>query len=95
MTNEEEIKKFTQGFAYQPIDAKDKPSEVCFKYYLPEHKSEVFVHINAQKMYSLLWDIDQDCRAKVKYGDNIEVANFAQTIRDMIHLEINLDEMNG
>lgn len=71
-----------------------KSSEVCFTYYLPDHKSEVFIHINAQKIYSLLWEIDQKCRAKLKYGDDKNWDDFVQSIRDLIHSEIDLDEGN-
>ena len=76
------------------LEVYEKRCEVCFTYYLPDHKSDIFIHINAQKMYSLLWDIDQDCRAKLKYGDDKNWAEFVQGIRDKINSEIDLDEGN-
>jgi len=99
MTDDEEIKKFTQGFSYKPDEPDyrevyEKRSEVCFTYYLPDHKSEVFIHTNAQKIYSLLWEIDQKCRAKLKYGEMEQWPQFVQSIRDLIHSEIDLDEGN-
>ncbi len=91
---DDEMEKFTRGFAYKPKEGEEKSSEVCFKYYLPAQKSEVFIHINAQKMYSLLWDIDQNCRSKLKYGEDDKWPQFVQGIRDMINSEIDLDEGN-
>lgn len=73
-----------------------KSAEVIFKYYLPEHAGEVFIHTNASKMYSLLWELDQRCRTVLKYedGPSEDRQRLAEEIRDMIHSEINLDEGN-
>jgi hypothetical protein len=71
-------------------------AEVTFKYYLPEHSGDVFIHTNASKMYSLLWDLDQKCRTVLKYEENVsgDKQKFAEDIRSMIWDEINLDEGN-
>lgn len=70
-----------------------KSSEVSFKYYLPEHQDEVFLHVNAWKMYSLLHDIDQHCRSIIKYEENPIDSRLAlaEKIRDMIYTEIDMD----
>jgi len=72
-----------------------KSAEVTFKYFLPEHSDEVWIHTNAQQMYSLIWELDQKCRAVLKYEDNVSEAkqNLAQEIRDMIWEEVNLDKV--
>lgn len=72
-------------------------AEVTFKYYLPEHTDEVWIHTNAQKMYSLLFDLDQKMRSIVKYEDIPEDHprhKLAEEIRSMIWEEINLDRIN-
>jgi len=73
-----------------------KSSEVSFKYYLPEHKDDLFLHVNASKMYSLLSDIDNYCREIVRREPNAheERVNLAEYIRDMICCEIDLDEVS-
>ena len=70
-----------------------KSPEVTFKYYLPENQDDVFLHINASKMYSLLHDIDQHCRSVVKYEEKAteERIKLAEYIRDMIHNNIDMD----
>lgn len=78
-----------------PTEEEYKSSEVIFKYYLPEHKSEVFIHTNANIMYNLLCEIDRQCRSKLKYGYEADWAQFVQEIRDMIREEIDLDRGNG
>lgn len=66
------------------------PAEVTFKYYLPEHNSEVFIHTNANIMYNLLWEIDQQCRSKLKYGNQEDWPQFVADLRHMIDASINL-----
>lgn len=71
-------------------------AEVTFKYYLPEHSGDVFIHTNASKMYSLLWELDQRCRTVLKYEEKASAdrQTLAEEIRKMIWEEINLDEGN-
>ena len=77
------------------MESEEKQTEVTFKYYLPTHQEEVYVHINASDMASLLWDIDQECRRVEKYEDNASEGRvaLAEHIRDMIHSQIDLDKM--
>lgn len=75
----------------------EKSSEVTFKFYLPEHAEEVWRHMNASKMFSLLWDIDQKMRSITKYEDIEEDHprhKLAEEIRTMIHEEIKLYDIN-
>lgn len=73
-----------------------KSSEVTFKYYLPEHKDDLFLHVNASKMYCLLMEIDNYCREIVRRESNPPPGRFelADYIRDMISCEIDLDEVS-
>jgi hypothetical protein len=73
-----------------------KSSEVTFKYYLPENKDDLFLHVNASKMYLLLRDIDGYCREIVRREPNPheERVRLAEYIRDMISYDIDLDEVS-
>lgn len=81
----------------KPLYTTSNPlAEVTFKYYLPEHNDEVWIHINASEMYSLLWELDQKCRSICKYEDIPEDHprhKLAQEIRDMIWENVNLDKV--
>lgn len=72
----------------------DKHAEVTFKYYVPEHDADIRMHINAGKMYSLLWDLDQHLRGIIKYG-NLHSDHprcvLAEEIREMIRNNVELD----
>jgi hypothetical protein len=73
-----------------------KNPEVTFKYWLPEHDNEVWLHTNAQKMYSFIWELDQKLRSIVKYEDIPEDHprhKLAEEIRDMIYEEIDMNRM--
>lgn len=74
----------------------NKSSEVTFKYYLPEHKDDLFLHVNASKMFLLLNQIDDKCRNVLKYENNPDVGrvNLAEDIRDLIGFTIDLDEVS-
>lgn len=63
-------------------------AEVTFKFYLPEHKNEVFILTNAEEMYNYLQDIYNECRNVIKFGTNAEVKKFAELIRDLIRIEL-------
>lgn len=71
----------------------EKSSEVIFKYYLPEHTTEIWITNHAQRMYSIIFDIDEMCRSVLKYEDGPDEgrSTLAQEIRDYIHSEIDLD----
>lgn len=77
------------------IQPEDKSAEVIFKYYLPEHSDEVWIHTNANKMYSLLWELDQKMRSILKYEEAPKEgrADLAEEIRTMIWDEINFDQV--
>jgi hypothetical protein len=68
-------------------------SEVMFKYYLPEHKDDVWIHVNASKMYCLLNELDQLCRSILKHEQNPDEGRqrLAENIREIIQQEIDLD----
>jgi len=56
---------------------------------LPEERSEYMDCVNASKMFSVLWEICQDCRSVLKYGHKFEsVDEYADHIRDMIPYEL-------
>lgn len=69
--------------------------EVSFKYYLPENDDEVWMHIHASDMYSILHDIDQHCRGILKYDNKAteDKRNLAEHIRNLIHESIDMDRM--
>lgn len=73
----------------------EKCPEVTFKYYLPENDDDVWIHINASKMYSLLWEIDQRCRSVVKYEDKAseDRVKLAEEIRQMIYENVDMDKV--
>ena len=77
-------------------EREEKYAEVTFKYYLPDHADELWIHTNAHKMYSLLFELDQRCRTVVKYEEIEEDSpryKLAEEIRSMIWNEINLDNV--
>ena len=75
------------------MESEHKSAEVTFKYYIPENQEDIFLHINASKMYELIYEIDQKCRSVIKYEDDPteEKFRFAEEIRDMIHNNIDMD----
>jgi hypothetical protein len=72
-----------------------KSPEVIFKYCLPEHAEDVWLHIHASDMWSLLYEIDQKCRSVVKYDDKAseDKVSFAEQIRELIRENIDLDKV--
>ena len=73
-----------------------KQSEVTFKYYLPDNREDMIMHMLAPDMYSVLHEIDQKCRSHVKYDDKAtqESVDFAEEIREFIHSSIDLDKIS-
>ena len=69
-----------------------KSPEVTFRYWMPEHSSDVYLHVNASRMYSILHDIDQRCRSVIKYEDHPseDRIRLAEDIRNMIS-QIDMD----
>jgi hypothetical protein len=78
------------------MSPKYKPSEVTFKYYLPEHEDELWMHIHASDMYTLIYEVDQVCRSFLKYGDEKikDSSDLAEKIREMIHNNIDMDKIS-
>jgi hypothetical protein len=76
-------------------EAEHKQVEVTYKFHLPDNKDDLWMHYNSQKMYSLLYDINDKCRTVMKYEDNVHDSRFnlAEEIRNMIGEEINLHEV--
>ncbi len=58
---------------------------------LPEEQSEFQLAVNAAKLHSVLWELDQYLRAKVKYAqeedNDIEVATYDK-VRTWLHNEL-------
>ncbi len=77
------------------MESEYKCSEVTFKYYLPDHEDELYLHSHASDMYSLLFEIDNVCRSLIKYGDEKikDPIEFAEKIREMIHNNIDMDKI--
>lgn len=70
-----------------------KQSEVTFKFYMPEHGDDVWLTVNAYKMFRLLNLIDQRCRDLLKYDEKAseDKQKLAQEIRDMIYTSVDMD----
>lgn len=52
---------------------------------LPDEQGEFGAACQGREAKSVLWEIDQHCRALLKHGDpSEETARLAQAIRDMI-----------
>lgn len=77
------------------MTAEYKSSEVTFKYYLPENQDELWMHVHTYDMYSILYDIHQVCRTLLKHGnkDIKDLEQFAEKIRNMIHMNIDIDRI--
>jgi len=70
----------------------EKDPEVTFKFYLPMHQDDVYMHVNAAKMYCLLHEIDQKCRNIIKHeGGSIDKLHLAEEIRELIRNEIDVN----
>lgn len=58
-----------------------------FDYY--EESSDIKQLLSHKDCYVLLWDLDQEIRSKVKYGEdkwlNEDVADYLDSLRSMIH----------
>lgn len=62
--------------------------EAILKFNLPEDRDYFTLATNASKMWSILWELDQDLRSKVKYapdGSNEDKLEAYQEIREMLH----------
>lgn len=58
---------------------------VIIRFRLPDEQAELDAAMQGAKAKSLLWDIDQKCRATLKHGDPCEeTARLAEEIRQMI-----------
>lgn len=72
-----------------------KSSEVIFKYYMPENRDDVWLHMYASTMFSVLNDIDNLCRNVIKYenGEKATRLQLAEEIRRAIHESIDMDKI--
>jgi hypothetical protein len=75
--------------------ADEKKSEVIIKYYLPDHEHLVWLHFNAQKMYSILWEVVDKCTFLLSYSEKALGGRreLAEEIKDLILEKINLNEV--
>ena len=66
---------------------------VTWTFHLPDEKYDVQSHMKANDMRSILWDLDQDMRSKIKYGDELseETKTILADYRSLIN-ELNLEE---
>jgi len=63
-------------------------------FHLPEERGEFQIHTKAGAMFSMLWDLDQDMRSKIKYGEyGKETNEILQEYRSLM-AELNLDEVD-
>lgn len=60
---------------------------LTYTFNIPEEHHDLLTQVQAQKLASALWDLDQDLRSKIKYQDKNEL----QEARDILryHLEAN------
>lgn len=72
-----------------------KQPEITFKYYAQDNKEDIWLHMNAREMWSVLWDVDQRCRCLIRHGhgQDLSLDDFAQEIRDMIS-QIDLNKVS-
>jgi hypothetical protein len=77
------------------MDASKSP-EVTFKYFLPENQDELWLHVQASRMYTLLYEIDQNCRSITKYDSmaSVDKIKLAEDIRQMIRSNIDMDRIS-
>ena len=71
---------------------KHKSSEITFTYYLPEHADDVSIHVQANAMYCVLFEIKQMCDAILKRPENGSdgLHVIAQEMSNIIAEEVNL-----
>lgn len=74
------------------MDDNDSRIEVTMKFMLPRDRYDFKTSSNASAFRDALWDVDQKCRSAIKYGHDGTVSEFADSIRDLIREEVNLDE---
>lgn len=60
--------------------------QATLSFTLPDDESDLRDAMQGRDAKLLLWELDQKCRALLKHGSpSQETADFAQSIRDMIH----------
>lgn len=65
------------------------------RFVLPEDKNEFILASNAQEYYSVLWDISQTIRSKLKHGHDFKSPEEAlEWIQSFICERVNLDEVD-
>lgn len=80
------------GVDMSMYDGIEKPREVTFKYYLPDNDYWYWLNVNADKFHRALEEINLICRSHCKNGDDDELIELAQSIRDLIpNLEFDLN----
>jgi len=62
---------------------------VTYEFNLYEEESEFKRLVNSQEAHSVLWDVDQDIRHRLKHGDddwldNEAVCKYLESLREMI-----------
>lgn len=75
------------------INQEDPITVVKVKYELPRDRDDFWLFYNAPEMRSCLCEISSRCRTAYKYGENQEIAAFAEEIQKIIYEELNLDEL--
>jgi hypothetical protein len=73
------------------MDSEDPRTTVTAEWSLPRDRDDFWMAMNGSRMHSVLWEVDQTCRTEYKHGNNPQVAEFAEKIRQLIRDEIDLD----
>lgn len=55
--------------------------KAILEFNLPEEQSEFELASNANKYYSILWELDQHLRSKIKYADENTPDLFIETLQ--------------
>lgn len=61
--------------------------EAILKFNLPEEQEEFEYAVNGSKWASLVWNLDQELRSKIKYSENIteEQENVYREVKSMLY----------
>lgn len=61
--------------------------EAILKFNLPEEQEEFEYAVNGSKWASLVWNLDQELRNKIKYSENIteEQENVYREVKSMLY----------
>lgn len=61
-----------------------KPIKVTYEFLLPEHQNELQNLQYGNEWSSALWEIDNMLRDSIKYGQDEQIAEYAEKVRRLI-----------